>query len=109
MVKSPMSCQEFIKMRIAIKICQPLGKEDGVVLTEASVRNIIRKGNKRLERWWRRQTSGQTHHSVKTDVPLTGKLPRKGYSRVVLIGSEIRIDIRCIGLERTHVVLGISS
>src|SRR5690242_10886071 len=96
-------------MSIAIKIRQPLSKEDGVVLTVASVRNILRKGNKRLERRRECQTNGQTHHGVKTHVPFTGQLPRKAYGWVVLIGREIRIDIRCIGLERTHVVLGISS
>ena len=109
MIEGLMHREEFVKMSIAIEIGQPLGKEDRVVLTEASVRNIIGKDNKRLQRRCGRQMNGQTHHSVKTHLPFAGQLPRQGYSGVLLIGREIRIDVRCIGLERTHVVLGISS
>ena len=101
--------EEFVKMSITIEIGQPLSKEDRVLLTEASVLNITLKGNNRLQHWCGRQMNGQTHHSIKTHLPFAGQLPRQGYSGVLLIGREIRIDVRCIGLERTHVVLGISS
>src|SRR5437588_9864061 len=101
MIEGLMRREEFVKMSIAIEIGQPLGKEDSVVLTEASVRNIIRKGNKRLQRRCGRQMNGQTHHSVKTHLPFAGQLPRQGDSGVLLKGSEIRNVVRCMSFTRS--------